>query len=95
MIRIIAEFSIRAGALEDAIKVGTALVQETRKETGCIQYDLLQGKEDKNCLVIVENWASQETLDAHSASAHFAEYVPQLSGFCDTPAKVTHFEQVV
>ena len=52
----------------------THLIQPSRAEAGNIQYDLHQGKEDRNILVVYETWASQQAIDEHNATAHFEKF---------------------
>ncbi len=59
---------------EDAIRAALqALASETRKEEGCLAYDLFESASAPDTFVTVERWTSQEALDAHLASAHVAE----------------------
>ncbi len=48
------------------------LVEPTRAEAGCIQYDLHQDHEDPSLFVFFEQWESLEYLEKHLASAHIA-----------------------
>lgn len=59
---------------EDAIRAALqALVAESRKEEGCLAYDLYESQSAPDTFVTVEAWASREALDQHMASAHVAE----------------------
>ena len=52
---------------EDAVKeILVALVEPTRKEPGCLCYNLHQSKADKTQFMFYEQWASKEGLDSHS-----------------------------
>jgi quinol monooxygenase YgiN len=52
---------------EEAVKeILLALVDPTRKESGCLCYNLHQAKDDKTQFLFYEQWASKEALDAHS-----------------------------
>lgn len=79
-IRVVA----RVVALEDQVEqvksVLIGLVEPTRKEEGCLVYELLQNQKDSTDFTFVEEWESQELLDTHLASAHIAEAVSQLNG---------------
>ncbi|MDQ0362713.1 putative quinol monooxygenase [Breznakia pachnodae] len=91
MIRVIATFQLQEDMIDVAKKIAEVLVSETRNEDGCIQYDLLQDNKDENHLVMIEHWETQEKLDAHSASEHFAKYVPMLAELCvKAPEVVTY-----
>ena len=95
MIKVIAQFNLKAGNAEKAKMLCADLVKATREEKGCIQYDLLQDKNDENIMVILENWASQEDLDEHYLSDHFLDIVPKLADLCVELPKVNMFEQII
>lgn len=66
---------------EDAVKQALlSLVGPTRKEPGCIVYNLHQSKTDPTMFMFYEQWASQEALDAHGASAHMKAMRPKVEG---------------
>jgi len=51
---------------EDAVRaVLLALVEPTRKEPGCLCYNLHQSKSDKAQFMFYEIWTSKEALDVH------------------------------
>ena len=95
MIKILAHFHLQSGTLPQVKTLADELVAATRLEEGCIQYELLQSNSDPLHLVMQEAWASQEALDAHSASAHFTRLVPQLAALCAQPPAVDQYSQLV
>ena len=50
------------------------LVEESRKEAGCIHYELNQSISNPNVYVVIESWASQAAIDSHNATPHFVEF---------------------
>ena len=57
-----------------------ALVEPTRRESGCIQYELLQNQEDPTDFVFVEEWESEVRLNAHLDSPHINGVGAKLDG---------------
>jgi quinol monooxygenase YgiN len=56
---------------EEAVKkVLLALVDATRKEPGCLCYNLHQSKSDKAQFLFYEQWASKEALDTHGKTPY-------------------------
>lgn len=51
-----------------------ALVGPTRKEEGCLQYDLHRGADQPSAFLLHEVWASREHHAAHTRSAHFLRW---------------------
>ncbi|AWH87422.1 putative quinol monooxygenase [Limnobaculum parvum] len=73
-ITIVATLTIKAdfqAPLLDALK---KLVDSSRDEAGCLQYDLHQDNQNSQVYVFVERWASQEILDIHNNSSHFVSF---------------------
>jgi len=56
---------------EEAVKEALlSLVEPTRKESGCLCYNLHQARDDKTQFMFYEQWASKEALDAHGKTPH-------------------------
>jgi quinol monooxygenase YgiN len=56
---------------EEAVKeVLLGMVEPTRKEPGCLCYNLHQSKSDKTQFLFYEQWANKEALDAHGQTPH-------------------------
>ena len=69
-LRVIALFVAKPGK-EDALRsVLTGLIAPTRKEKGCILYELLQNKENSREFTFVEEWQDDGALEAHFATDH-------------------------
>lgn len=56
------------------------LIELTRAEEGCINYDLHQDNDNPAHFVFYENWTSRELLQTHLASQHIADYVAATEG---------------
>lgn len=52
----------------------TKLVEPTRAEDGCINYDLHQDNKNPNLFIFYENWTSPEALQKHLKSDHITAY---------------------
>ena len=58
-------------ALESEIR---ALIAPTRKEQGCLQYDLHRSLDDPDLFLLHEVWASRQHHQAHYQTAHFLRW---------------------
>ena len=54
------------------------LVEPTRKESGCVSYELLQNREDPTDFTFVEEWESDAAFEGHAASDHIKAIGPKL-----------------
>jgi len=58
---------------EDLKSVCVGLIEPTRKESGCISYELYQDVTNPGKFTFIENWQSMEHLEAHLKTLHMAE----------------------
>lgn len=82
MIAVMATVRARAGKEEELLSMLMGLVQETREEAGCIQYDLHIATDDPASFAFYERWTDQAAFDAHIKTPHVSrafELVPQLA----------------
>lgn len=79
MLKIVAKSLIKDNELDNAIKLYKELVKKTVQEQGCIYYELFHDINNKNMLVIIEEWDSESSFEAHKNSEHFTQIVPQIS----------------
>lgn len=56
------------------------LIEPTRKELGCIQYDLHQDNERPEVFVFYEGWENKALLEAHLANRHIQAYLKATEG---------------
>ncbi|MDS0524275.1 antibiotic biosynthesis monooxygenase [Clostridium sp. SHJSY1] len=79
MLKIVAKFIVNEDKVEEFKKHAEILAAETRKEEGCISYQLLQNVDNSEMLFFVEEWENQEAIDNHNKSKHFTELLPKLT----------------
>lgn len=70
MLYVIATFTVKDGSVDTIIEKSKAVIEATRKEDGCISYDLNRVVEDANTFTFVERWESRAHLDAHFKTDH-------------------------
>jgi quinol monooxygenase YgiN len=82
----------KPGQEEAVKKVLVALVEPTRKEPGCLCYNLHQSKSDKAQFMFYEQWASKEALDTHANTPALKALGGKLAGKTETGGGVTFYE---
>ncbi|MCQ4935168.1 MULTISPECIES: putative quinol monooxygenase [Anaerotignum] len=60
------------------LQLAQKMVEETRKEQGCIFYDLVRDTNEADVFYFVEKYVDQAAVDAHTSSQYFKTYVPQM-----------------
>ncbi|WP_440875206.1 putative quinol monooxygenase [Thalassotalea sp. PLHSN55] len=56
------------------------LIDITRSEAGCINYDLHQDNENPAHFVFYENWQSRELWQTHMNNQHLKDYMQATEG---------------
>jgi quinol monooxygenase YgiN len=64
---------IKADMREKFEQAFTTAQKETRKEKGCLAYDLNRSTDDEALYVIYERWANLDALKAHLKSPHITK----------------------
>jgi quinol monooxygenase YgiN len=77
-VRVLVPCAIEKQHAARALEVYRELVAATRQEAGCLSYELFERTDDATRLVLVEEWESQDHLDAHTRTEHFTRLVAEL-----------------
>lgn len=56
------------------------LIEISRKEKGCVNYDLHQDNENKNIFLFYENWTNRNLWQKHMNNTHLAHYMNATEG---------------
>ena len=93
-VRVLARIRSRPEKIDELRSVLLQLVEETRKENGCVNYQLFQNKADPSDFTVVEEWANDVAIDGHMVSTHvrnaFAKAVPLLA----TPPEINRYRVI-
>jgi quinol monooxygenase YgiN len=71
----LAFFRARRGQTKALGAALAALVEPTRGEAGCLNYDLYQSLENAEIWFVYENWRSMQDLDSHMKSMHLRAFL--------------------
>lgn len=74
--RILAKPEKRALVKSELLK----LIDITRAEKGCINYDLHQDNDNENLFLFFENWENRELWQVHMNNQHLADYIKATDG---------------
>lgn len=81
--KVILRLAAKPDKVEELKGILIGLVAPTRKEAGCLSYEIFQNRADPCDFTFVEEWASEAALDAHWATPHvqdaLARGVPLLA----------------
>jgi len=77
-LRVVARIKAKRETVGEVRELLRGLVEPTRKESGCISYELLQNTKDPTDFTFVEEWESEAALESHAASDHLKAIGPKL-----------------
>jgi quinol monooxygenase YgiN len=84
----------KPGKEEDLRHAVLALIEPTRRENGCAQYDLHVHTGDPGRFLFYESWASPEHLERHAASAHFRAFENIVGDLLAEPMCVETYRRI-
>jgi quinol monooxygenase YgiN len=93
-ITVVATFHAKPGKEAELKNALIGLVAPTRKENGCINYDLHTLPEDPAKFLFHENWTTKAALDAHLANTHIQALLPRVGELCVAPPEIKIWEKI-
>ncbi len=78
MIHLVAEVKAYPDSKDQVANLLAGLLEPTRKEEGCCQYELYLDEKVEGLFMFQEIWASQEALDKHLQSPHMSMFLETL-----------------
>jgi quinol monooxygenase YgiN len=67
---VVAHIRAKQDKQEEMRDVLTGLIAPTRKEAGCIRYELFRNNADPQEFTFMEEWVSETALEAHLQTPH-------------------------
>ncbi len=77
---IVAKIWAKEGRVDIVKSELIKLIETTRAEEGCINYDLHQDHENPNLFLFFENWSSRELWQKHMKNSHITAYQKATEG---------------
>lgn len=81
--KLIAKRLIREGKVDEVIELYRELAVESRKEEGCVSYELFRDTKEKRLLAVIEEWRSIADLELHRQTPHYQKLVPMVSAMAE------------
>ena len=90
MVLILIRFNGKPGKRKELIQTLIAVVEDVRKENGCLQAEFFQTAGNDENLLLVEEWANRKYFEAHLRSDIFAVLSGAGSLMIEPPTIVVH-----
>jgi len=94
LLTVVAEMQAQPGKEEALRRAVLALIEPTRQEEGCVQYDLHVHTSDPSRFVFYENWTSQAHLDRHAESPHIQEFRTAIADLVTAPPLIETYWRI-
>ncbi|NJM60334.1 MAG: antibiotic biosynthesis monooxygenase [Oscillatoriales cyanobacterium RU_3_3] len=91
-LRAVARLTAFPDKVEELKSLLLSIIEPTRQEAGCIQYELLQNQADPTDFTFVEEWETKALLDAHLASTHIQDALRKLEGLATAPPDIQFYQ---
>lgn len=74
MLLIVGSLRIDPARLDEARPALERMMQESRLEPGCIQFDYAENLFDPGLIHVIERWRNREAMAGHFSSPHLLEW---------------------
>lgn len=90
---VLARMKAKRGKEQELRQVLEGLLEPTRAEDGCINYDLHCNDDDPSEFMFYENWTSRSHLGSHLESPHLSAFKARMDELLDRPLDLTFWRQ--
>jgi quinol monooxygenase YgiN len=91
---VIAQFKAKPGKESQIRQELLALVAPSRKDDGCLNYDLHQALDNPTRFLFHENWTSKAHLDRHLQQPELKAALARVDQLVAEPPQVTLWEKI-
>lgn len=81
MIKVIAQDYIKPEYVETVRPLYEELVEKTKQEELCLEYDLFVDQDQPGHFIFIEKWPDRKALSIHCNSEHFQRLVPAIDKY--------------
>lgn len=93
-VTVLVRLKARPGKEEELKNALAALLEPSRADAGCINYDCHTNPEDPSEFMFYENWTSKALLDAHLKTPHLIDFKAKMDDLLDGPLNLTLWERM-
>lgn len=91
---VIAQIKAKPGKESQVRQELLSLVAPSRKDAGCLNYDLHQALDNPTLFVFLENWTSKAHLDQHLQKPDLQAVLGRVGQLVAEPPQITLWEKI-
>lgn len=85
---LMARLQVKEDKIEEAKTAALAIVEPSRNEPGCVNYDVHQTLDDPTVFLWHETWENQAAIDEHFEMSYFKEFAATVERICEIPPQI-------
>lgn len=93
-IRCIVDIFVKPGCEEKVRTILRQIVEDSRDEPGCIEYNVFENAADQFHYTLIEVWANEEAFENHSQSDHVQQASIDISGYLTRSPDIKRYKQL-
>lgn len=94
LLTVVARMRAKPGKEAELRRELEALIEPTRAEAGCVNYDLNQGADDEAVFYFYENWVSEAALGEHLQTAPLQRFVGLIPELLDGELQIQKLRRI-
>lgn len=94
MIRVTAAFVAKPGQEDELIAAMSHAASLTRREEGCVEYELHRSTDNPQSFVMIEKWKSQQDLESHLQMSYIQELFQAAERILAGPPTISTWTRV-
>ncbi|MCU0547444.1 MAG: antibiotic biosynthesis monooxygenase [Oscillatoriaceae cyanobacterium Prado104] len=91
-LHVVARLTAIPDKVEELKSLLLSVIEPTRREGGCIKYELFQSQANPADFTFIEEWESEELLQIHLASTHIQAALSQLEGLAVASPDICRYQ---
>ena len=93
-VTVVARVKAKPGKEAEMRKELQSLLAPSRRDEGCLSYDLHQGRDNPALFLFFENWASKEHLDRHLQKPDLQAALARAGQLAAEPPEISLWEKL-
>ena len=94
MIPVMAKVTVKEGKMDEAVAMIKKLVPKVAKEKGTLLYRFCKDPKNPNTIIVMEAYADEGALNAHSTSPYFKEFFATFPTLLDGAPEIVVLEEI-
>ena len=91
MIHIIVRIQPKADKIEAFLELATYDARNSRKEPGCLRFDVLRQQDDPSSFAFYEVYKDEDAVKAHQQTEHYARWRREIDALQAVPRTANKF----